>query len=101
MLAHHNNAVCLPYVVTAAHAEDSDNGSPLSSAGMPLQGAFANRAGGEATAAAAGQGQQPPVPRCSSVAELWSDLSPEEVQVRMCVICVMTARGQSCKAPDV
>ncbi|WIA11258.1 hypothetical protein OEZ85_011384 [Tetradesmus obliquus] len=70
------------------HSEDSDNGSPLSSAGMPLQGAFANRTGGDTTAAAAGtaaagQGQQPPVPRCSSVAELWSDLSPEEVQERV------------------
>jgi hypothetical protein len=36
--------------------------------------------------AAASEQQRLPVPRCSSVAELWSDLSPEEVQVCACYI---------------
>jgi hypothetical protein len=67
----------------AAHTEDSDRDSPHSTAGLELQGTMSVGAAAAMLSGAAAPERPPVVPRCSSVAELWSDLSPEEVQVRL------------------
>ncbi|KAF6255732.1 inositol hexakisphosphate-domain-containing protein [Scenedesmus sp. NREL 46B-D3] len=65
------------------NSEDSDRDSPHFTADLELPGALS---GGTTTAEASSVAAAPEpaqVPRCSSVAELWSDLSPEEVQERV------------------
>jgi hypothetical protein len=71
----------------------------MSMAGVEMQGALSAGTGATAATAvnrAAPPEQQQPVPRCSSVAELWSDLSPEEVQVGAHVVFQKVQHKRGC-----